>query len=112
MKIIDDIGLYTLGPDHEVIRATDVIEWAKAFENDGKRLVAQETEGEFFISTVFLGINMAFFDGPPMVFETMVFDTERQSVDMERYASWEDAEAGHKMIIERVKRGEYNSRVN
>lgn len=55
------------------------------------------------VSTVFLGIDHNFSsDGPPLLFETMIFD-DYDSGDMWRYSTWEEAEAGHKSALNEIK---------
>jgi hypothetical protein len=60
------------------------------------------------ISTVFLGINHEFGDDKvPKVFETMIFGGGMDRF-CERYSTWQDAERGHRRIIQRIEaRGEY-----
>ena len=41
-------------------------------------------------------------DGPPLIFETMVFQAEGfDEQDMERYSTLEDAIAGHKRMVKK-----------
>jgi hypothetical protein len=47
------------------------------------------------VSTVFLGIDHNFGNGPPLLFETMVFGGEYDGY-CKRYSTWEEAEGGHK----------------
>lgn len=62
-----------LNEKNEVVPVDDLIAWAKQFETMNRR-VAQDYVGEARISTVFLGLNHnAWFDGPDLWFETMVF---------------------------------------
>lgn len=49
------------------------------------------------ISTVFLGINHAFGSGPPKLFETLVMGG-RLDQEIWRYATWDDAWAGHQAV--------------
>lgn len=53
------------------------------------------------VSTVFIGINLAFAfnDRPPAIFETRVFGGELNQRTW-RYATYEQAEAGHQQILE------------
>ena len=46
------------------------------------------------VSTVFLGLDHAFDGGTPLLFETMIFGGEHDEYQ-ERYATWDEAEAGH-----------------
>lgn len=54
------------------------------------------------VSTVFLGLNMRFGPGLPLLFETMVFNGPLQD-EMARYSTWQEAEAGHDEFCDRVK---------
>ena len=55
------------------------------------------------VSTVWLGLNHAFDDGPPLIFETLVFGGPL-AVTMERYTTLEQARAGHEVMVRRVSR--------
>lgn len=83
----------------------DLIEWANWFET-ANRHVADEIIDGVRVSTVFLGIDHSFCEGRPLLFETMAFKVGSWSeLVAERYSTWEEAEAGHKEIVARVKRG-------
>ena len=60
----------------EVVTA-EMKEWAEFYGEADKRIVQQEvieSKGtEYRVSTVFLGIDHAWYGGPPLLFETMVF---------------------------------------
>ena len=53
------------------------------------------------ISTVFLVINHNWGDGPPVLFETMIFGGPLDET-IERYCTWEEAEEGHKRLVQKV----------
>ena len=84
------------------------ISWDEAmrlFEEDrDKRIVEQTMVGDIKVSTVLLVINHNFGDGPPLIFETMIFGGEHDQFQ-ERYRTWEEAEAGHKRAVA-LARGE------
>ena len=63
-------------------------------------VVKQETIGNVWVSTVLLMIDHQYCDGPPLIFETMVFDAEsHEPLDtMARYATYDEALAGHEEI--------------
>jgi len=83
----------------------DFMTWARWFENIKDRHVADEKVGDVRVSTVFLGLDHALgANEPPMIFETMVFGGELD-MEMERYSTWEQAEIGHRNMVERVKTG-------
>jgi hypothetical protein len=83
---------YILDEDKNPVETT-MDHWALAYENFEKcRRVARHERGKEVVSTVFLGIDHNFLgEGPPIVFETMSFPDEFQ----ERYATWNEALAGH-----------------
>jgi hypothetical protein len=52
------------------------------------------------ISTIWIGIDHNCSGmGPPIIFETMVFNPQDEDLDQIRYATLEEAEAGHKKIV-------------
>jgi hypothetical protein len=71
------------------------------------RRVAFTDMGTYSVSTVFLGIDHNFGGGPPLLFETMVFHTgidEAEDAPVQRYSTWEQAEAGHNEIVAFMRR--------
>ena len=79
----------------------DLIAWGRCFEG-ASRIVKQEDVGDAHVSTVFLGIDHRHRDGPPLLFETMVFGGPLDG-EQERCSTWEQAEAQHAATVERVK---------
>ena len=76
-------------------------EWASRFELVCH--VGDTTIGGVRVSTVFLGIDHNWsVDGPPLIFETMVFggDFDR---DQDRYSTWEEAKQGHAVAVDLVR---------
>ena len=88
---------------HEPI-PVDLLTWAKWFEK-GDRVVQQDTVGRYWISTVFLGLDHRFGQpGPPLLFESMAFGDAnergyREDLDQNRYATWDEAVAGHEAML-------------
>lgn len=87
-------------------------EWGEWFETADRDVAKTETELHL-ISTVFLGLDHNFFGkGPPLLFETMIFakgdggSDGLRADECWRYASWDDAEAGHKTAVRRVLKAE------
>jgi hypothetical protein len=119
-------GHFVLGPDHELIKV-DVydkdgqlnipmlMKWGECFEDFSQRKVGQTTVGPYNISTVFLGLDHNYGDGPPLVFETIIFDGEHVVTyelfrgqyfaqeafggSLWRYPTWDDAVAGHAKAV-------------
>jgi len=88
----------------QVRPARNMMEGVRAFEDFDKRRVAETYVGEVRISTVFLGLDHSYSDdGPPLVFETLVFGGLLDG-DMERYSTWGEAEAGHARMVTAVYR--------
>jgi len=79
-----------------------MLEWARDFENPSVKKVAYDEVGDVGISTVWLGLNHQFGDGPPLIFETMVFNGPLDQ-EQERYSTEAEALAGHTRMVERVK---------
>ena len=77
----------------------DALTWAKWFEKIENRIVEHTEFNGYLISTVFLGLNHQYGNGPPFVFETMIFDqdSDRPAMDhyMDRYTTWVQACEGH-----------------
>lgn len=93
---------YVLEADGTIRPTKDVIEWARALEH-AHRTIARDKHGDVEVSTVFLGIDHAFGQGPPLLFETMVFGGSYDD-ETRRYATREDALAGHAEVLKRVRR--------
>ena len=81
-------------------------EWANLFENNTRK-VARDEDDTYVVSTVFLGLNHNFSDGPPHIFETMVFrktssgGVDWADLDMQRYTTEDEARAGHTLFVEK-----------
>ncbi len=60
------------------------------------RRIAEDRQQGVRVSTVFLGMNQNYGDGPPLIFETMIFGGEH-SDEQWRYATETEAVEGHKV---------------
>jgi hypothetical protein len=97
---------YFLNEDH-TYRECDLMEWSTQFKSTNRKIADDKING-YHISTVWLGYDHNWLgDGPPLLFETMVFkdDGSMQEIYCDRYSTWEEAEAGHKKAIEWVNNG-------
>jgi hypothetical protein len=81
------------------VRCDDVLAWGRWFETADVH-VAETTVDGVRVSTVFLGIGG--WRGPPQLFETMIFGGEHD-MDQWRYATWEEAVAGHAEAVKLVQ---------
>jgi len=84
------------------IPISNTIAWGEWFENGSNRRVAEDIVEGVRVSTVFLGLDHSFGEGPPLLFETMVFGESPLQEECVRYATWEEAEQGHKAMLEKV----------
>ena len=64
--------------------------------------VANDLVGNSHISTVFLGVDYSYAGGQPFLYETMVFGGPFNGKQI-YYRTWEEAERGHKEMVEKVK---------
>lgn len=82
-----------------------LLEWAKDFEDPMKKIVKQETTKDgMWVSTVWLGLDHSFGSGPPLIFETMVFDGlggDSVNDEQERYSNEAEALAGHEQMVKK-----------
>lgn len=103
-----DLTYYIL--DGELPKAVDLMTWAK-WRAVADRTVEKGLVSKWFlgipyasteISTVFLGLDHNFYgDGPPLLFETMVFGGPLDQY-CERTATWHAAEQAHKEWVRKV----------
>ncbi|MGP3790524.1 hypothetical protein [Pseudomonas sp. B392_1p] len=93
--------MYTL-VDRRAVACEDPLEWSRWYACADSR-VAQTLIDDVRISTVFLGLDHnPLPTGDPILFETMVFvGDEIHSTN--RYFIWEEAEAGHAEMVERIR---------
>lgn len=77
-------------------------EWATWFEKVDRKVRETHLGAKVRVSTVFLGIDHQFGNGPPLIFETMIFGG-RLNDSQWRYTTWDEAIVGHEAAVERVK---------
>lgn len=94
---------YVLDADRNV-QTADPMEWAQWFEGDPdrRRVATAELPEGVWVSTVFLGLDHQFGDGPPLLFETMVFQNGEDALQW-RYSTWDEAAHGHARAVELVE---------
>lgn len=75
-----------------------------AWSVDFNKMIVEKTKiGDIEVSTVFLGLDHSFSPEKtgPILFETMIFGGEAEGYQ-ERYATYEEAEQGHKKACDMV----------
>lgn len=101
---------YILTDNHQAIPVTftEYIKWqTKRGTTEPVRVGFTTIKPGVEVSTVFLGLNHAYDpDGPPMIFETMVFGGVCKDIQV-RYSTWDEAKAGHAEIVMKVRQEEF-----
>jgi hypothetical protein len=106
---------YYILVDRKPVEAT-LLEWGAWFENFENRRVARTDIDALHVSTVFLGIDHNWSDvGPPLLFETMVFDEPHEKelfgrlrmiceeIDIERTPTWDEAMRAHERACRKLQ---------
>lgn len=75
--------------------------WGKDFENIKLKRVVKTDVKHGYVSTVWMGLDHSFGDGPPLIFETMYFGKNDEGEDQERYSTEEEAMAGHERMVKK-----------
>lgn len=82
------------------------LEWTKMLKDMDYRRIGLDTFDGWIISTVWLGLDHHFGNGPPLIFETMVF---KKGVSVgepdytNRYSTLEEAKQGQAYTVEAYK---------
>jgi len=84
---------YILDENRKPVLCEDLMAWAKWVEESERTMKKTEKNG-IKVSTMFLGLDHSFGDGPPMLYETVIFGGEHDQYQ-ERYATEEEALKGH-----------------
>lgn len=92
--ILDDAG--------DPIPCADLLQWALWFET-AQRHVADDRINGVRVSTVFLGLDHSFSNGPPILYETMIFGG-RQDQEQWRYQDSASARRHHRRLVERTRK--------
>ena len=88
----------------QAIPVEDVAAWAKQFGALDCRQIELTLTDDLRISTMFLGINGNISGkGPPLLFETIVYQLDEDSSDLEwqRYSTIDEARKGHATMVEK-----------
>jgi hypothetical protein len=96
-------NLYILN-GKELVPCSNPTEWAHYLWTNNRH-VGEDVVGNVTISTVFLGLDHNFMtDGPPLVFETMIFGGLHDKYQT-RCSTWDEAEAQHAKAVALAKSG-------
>ena len=92
---------YVLDGDQNPVPCSDIYAWAHAMETRSRK-VASTRIGPIEVSTVFLGIDHQFGDGPPMLFETMTFGDDDERQVCLRCSTRAEAIAQHTKVVQYI----------
>jgi hypothetical protein len=82
-------------------------EWVRLLGNPEYKRVAEDTVGDVWVSTIWLGLNHNWYpSGVPLLFETMLWRGTEIVRDPTRYHSEEAALAGHRAIVNELRQRE------
>lgn len=96
---------YFILKDGKPVAADDFTEWANWYE-EYDRAVKKTQVGSYEVSTVFLGIDHNWSDeGPPVLFETMVFGDGAYDEQCDRCCTLEEARKQHEAMVRLVAQG-------
>ncbi len=95
---LEKIEYYIL-ENKKPVKTEDTVEWAKWFKEEENWYVAKDVIDDSQIITFFQGLIT---EGLPKLFQTMVVGGQLDG-EYENYSTWQEAEAGHKKMVERVK---------
>ena len=81
----------------------DTLKWARWCEAKDRHVALDKPSADVTVSTVFLGLDYQFGDGPPLLFESMIFGGAHDQ-ELARCSTWDEAEAQHiRMVTEARK---------
>ena len=85
---------YNLDGDTPVPVIAEAVDWKGRWQ-------IKTTVNDSTVSTVFISLDHSFGDGPPLLFETLVFGGPLDD-ECERYSTKAEAEEGHTKWVQRV----------
>lgn len=94
-------GYWMLDAENRPVKVDSVIEWSRYFESTN-HIVKQDVIDDARVSTVFLGIDRQLGNGPPVLFETMIFGGEHDQWQ-KHCSTWEQAVKMHEKSCELVR---------
>lgn len=85
---------YILDADGKTPIPCDLATWARSLESRSRSLKRETVVEGVEVSTVFLGLDHSFGQGPPLLWETMIFGGPHNQYQ-DRYSTYDEAMAGH-----------------
>ena len=94
------MGYYILD-GKEPIEVSDITAWAVQFEMADRIVKQTPLHHDVVVSTIFLGLDHQWGDGPPLLFETRIFGGKHDQ-DQWPYSTWDEAVAGHNKVVDEL----------
>lgn len=95
---------YILDESGDPVQCSDFLIWAAWWERTDRTLSKSILPDGVEVSTVFMGLDHQWGDGPPLLWETMVFGGPYDQEQV-RYHTRQQALAGHAQMVARVRGG-------
>jgi hypothetical protein len=87
-------------------REGNELDWERfilLFGDMRSRRIGKDAIGDYTVSTVWMGIDHNFSgDGPPLIFESMVFGPDKTDHAVRHYATETEAREGHAELVNEV----------
>lgn len=97
--------------DRKPVQHANDDEWGRWFFNMNNRRVAQTQVGDKWVSTIFGGIDRSYGHAPePLVFETVIFDSDHKAGETWTSATWEQAERDHAEAVALINHNQEESK--
>jgi hypothetical protein len=90
--------------DREGNPLESIQEYGKLHQDEDYKIVAKTTVGQYEVSTVWLGMNHQYDEGPPLIFETMIFGGDRDGELWNRYPTETHAIVGHDQAVAHLEK--------
>lgn len=87
--------------DGHGLKPASLIEWTRWMEHADRR-VCDTTIDDVMVSTVFIGLDLGIGEGPPIVFETMIFGGKFNEWQ-DRCATWDEAIKMHDRTVAMIR---------
>jgi len=79
--------------------------WVELFEDPAYKIIKRDETPNGVVSTIWLGLDHSFEEsGKPLIFETMIFESDEYPDFQKRYSTLEEAIKGHEEALMILKR--------
>ena len=98
---------WILDENNDPVPVEDVVQWAEKFMSQDRQVAKTQLQGAA-VSTVFLGLDLNPGDGPPWLYETLVFEDADADFEIASLGPWrastkEQALEAHRNVVAAVE---------